>query len=149
MASTRIVSDSTVIDASPEQIFNLLADPRQHRRIDGSGMLQETLIGPDRLSLGATFGMKMKFVLPYRVTNTVVEFEENKSIAWQHLAKHTWRYELESYNGATLVTESWDWSSSPVAFPMELGKFPAKNKKAITASLARLKETIEAGQSAH
>jgi len=144
MPFERIVSDSIVIDASPEQVFDILADPRRHRLIDGSGSVQGTLSGPDRLSHGARFGMNMRIGLPYRITNTVIEYDENRRIAWQHWARHTWRYELEPAGAGVRVTESWDWSTSPVARVMELVRFPAKNKLAIRQTLIRLKQQSEA-----
>ncbi|MBA2390386.1 MAG: SRPBCC family protein [Geodermatophilaceae bacterium] len=144
MSSSRIVSDSIVIDSPPERIFDILADPRQHRLIDGSGALQGTVSGPERLSHGARFGMHMRIGLPYRVTNTVIEYDENRRIAWQHLARHTWRYELEPAADGVRVTESWDWSTSPVARLMEFARFPAKNKNSIRATLIRLKRAAEA-----
>lgn len=142
----RTVSDSIVVDAPAAVIFDLLADPQRHGAIDGSGSLLAPVQGPARLGLGDTFGMKMRIVLPYRVTNTVVEFELDRRIAWQHAARHVWRYEL-SPDGPdrTTVTETWDWSGSPVARPMELMKFPAKNTQSIRRTLRRLKQVIEDG----
>ncbi len=146
MSRERIVSESIQIAAPPEQVFDLLADPSRHRLIDGSGMLRGTISGPQRLHQGARFGVNMRMVLPYRVTNTVVEYEENRRIAWQHAARHTWRYELQpTADGGTSVTESWDWSASPVARPMELVKLPARNTLAIRQSLQRLKQVLESG----
>lgn len=145
MSRERIVSESIQIAAPPEEIFNLLADPRRHCLIDGSGMLRATISGPERLHQGARFGVNMRMVVPYRVTNTVVEFEEGRRIAWQHAARHTWRYELQpAADGGTSLTESWDWSASPVARPMELVKLPARNTVAIRQSLQRLKQVVEA-----
>lgn len=73
-----------LIDASPEVIFDVLADPAKHALIDGSGMLQEVNDSePNRLALGVTFGMGMKMGIRYSTVNTVVEFEENRRIAWQ------------------------------------------------------------------
>lgn len=145
MAADRVVSDSIVIDAPAAKIFDLLADPRRHGSIDGSGALRGTVSGPERLGLGDRFGMQMRIVLPYRVTNTVVEYEPDRRIAWQHVARHTWRYELSPAGpDQTTVTESWDWSGSPVARPMELMGFPAKNTQAIRRTLRRLKQVIEA-----
>lgn len=144
MAAPRIVSDSIVIAAPAEEIFEILADARKHQLIDGSGNLQGLLDAPERLTLGAKFGMDMKIGLPYRVRNRVVEFEEGRRIAWQHFARHTWRYELEPLDdGSTRVTESWDWSKSPVALPMELVGFPERNRVSIHKTLERLKEAVE------
>lgn len=90
-------------------IFDLIANPRNHQRIDGSGMLKGELRAPERLYLGASFGMKMKLITPYYIKNQVVEFEENRSIAWRHLLHNVWRYELIEIDPVTtLVIQSWD-----------------------------------------
>ena len=97
------------IKAPAKIIFDLIADPRNHQRIDGSGMLKGELKAPERLYLGAKFGMKMKFIIPYLIKNQVVEFEENKSIAWRHLMHNVWCYELiEIDPKTTLVIQTWD-----------------------------------------
>ena len=146
MASSRIISDSIVVDTSAEAIFTILADPSAHHEIDGSQSLQGATTSQNgrRLVLGDRFGMNMKIGLPYKVKNTVVEYDENRLIAWQHFAKHTWRYELDELApGRTRVTESWDWSGSPFARLMELAGFPDRNRKGIGASLVKLKALAE------
>ncbi len=146
MASPRIISDSIVVDTSAEAIFAILADPSAHSEIDGSQSLQGVTTSQTgrRLALGDRFGMNMKIGLPYKVKNTVVEYDENRLIAWQHFAKHTWRYELDELApGRTRVSESWDWSGSPVARLMELVGFPDRNRKGIGASLVKLKALAE------
>lgn len=146
MTSPRCVSDTIVIDATPEKIFAVLADPRRHQEIDGSSSVRGGVSGPPRLSLGATFGMRMQIVLPYRVTNTVAEFEEGRLIAWHHAGKARWRYELTAgVNGQTEVRESFDWSRSPLARGIELARFPVRNRTSIRQSLIRLKQLVEAG----
>jgi hypothetical protein len=69
------------------------------------------------LHLGSTFGMSMRAGVPYSMVNTVIEFEENKRIAWQTrppgvfgklFGGRIWRYELEPADGGTLVRETWD-----------------------------------------
>jgi len=90
-----------VIQAAPSKIFNILADPTSHALFDGSSTINKSISGPDRLSLGARFGMSMKIKVPYRITNEVVAFEENQKITWRHLMKWTWSYELVDLgNGA-------------------------------------------------
>jgi len=97
------------IKAPPKVIFDLIADPKSHTKIDGSGMLKGELKAPERLYLGASFGMKMRLGIPYIIKNTVLEFEENQSIAWRHLLHNVWRYELiEVDPRTTLVIQSWD-----------------------------------------
>ena len=144
----RLVSDSTTIDAPPAVVFAIVADPRQHPRIDGSGSLKGVITGPERLSAtGDTFGMDMKlFGLPYKIHNKVVELEQDRRIAWRHFGAHRWRYELEpTDDGGTLVTETWDATryTSVVFAGLRAAGFPERNRRGITATLARLKQVAE------
>jgi hypothetical protein len=136
---SRIVSRSTIVSAPAQMIFDLLADPRRHSEIDGSGSVQSAQINaPERLSLNATFGMQMKIGLPYKITNTVVEFEEGKTIAWRHFGGHIWRYILEPVDGGTNVTEQFDWNKSKSPLVLKLRKSPQDNAKSIEKTLANL-----------
>jgi uncharacterized protein YndB with AHSA1/START domain len=108
----KIITVERFIPAPAQQIFDLLADPRMHPVLDGSGTVQKSNDGnPERLSLGARFGMGMRLGGRYRVRNKVSEFEEGRRIAWHHFAHNVWRYELEPVDGGTRVRESFDWSS--------------------------------------
>lgn len=138
MAGERILSESIVIDVPAGRIFDLLADPRRHPLIDGSGSLRGSVVGPDRLERGSKFGMSMRMVLPYRVTNTVVEFDEGRRIGWRHFGRHVWRYELEPVNGATRVTETFDYANAIAPRVLELTKAPERNLTSIRATLDRL-----------
>ena len=145
--SPRVVSESVDIAAPPEVVFAILADPRQQSRIDGSGSVLGLLKGPDRLSKGATFGVDMKlFGVPYKIRNTVVEFEEGRRVAWRHFGGHRWRYVLEPTEGGTRVTESFDYSmyALPQRLLIELAGFPARNRAGIAGTLVKLKEAAEA-----
>lgn len=142
----RMVSVTREMDATPTAIFDLLADPSRHGDIDGSGMVLDVRKGPDRLELGAKFGMDMKMgPLPYRITSKVVEFEENRLIAWAHIGKHRWRYELEPLDGGerTRVTETFDWSTARIPKAIELAGYPKKHPANIEASLERLAALVE------
>lgn len=87
----------------------LFQTPANHPLMDGSGMVKGSVRGGSRLYLGAKFGMKMKYAVPYFIKNQVIEFREGKVIAWQHLLHNIWRYELTEIDAnTTLVTESWD-----------------------------------------
>lgn len=133
-----------VIDAPASDVFDVLADPSQHALIDGSGTVQGLVSGPERLSLGARFGMDMRIAVPYRTQNTVVEFEEGRLIAWCHPNRHRWRYELEPIDeGHTRVTETFDGRTA--LFPPSLLLIDAyrKNQIAVAKSLVRLKEYVE------
>lgn len=139
-APARVERRSVVVDAPAAQIFDLLADPRRHHEIDGSGTVREARVSaPERLSDGAKFGMKMKYGVPYRITNTVVDFVENEVIAWRHLGKHVWRYRLEALDdGRTKVTEEFDWRTAIFPPGLQLIKAPTENAVAIEKTLGRL-----------
>lgn len=131
---------SRVVNAPAERIFELIADPANHPLIDGSGsVLASHSTEPRRLELGARFGMDMKLGLPYKIRNTVVEFEDGSRIAWRHFNGHRWRWELRDLgDGRTEVTETFDWSTARFPKGIELVGFPARNRESIEASLQRL-----------
>lgn len=141
----RIVSAQIEIDAPPEVIFDILIQPRRHREIDGSQSVQAVIEGPERLSLGATFKMKMKIGFNYWVTNKVIVFEPNRRITWAHLLGNQWTYELTPLDGnRTLVRETnniraagWKASLSPAARKLSL------IQRSIAKSLVRLKKIAE------
>lgn len=135
---TRSVSRSVVVPVPPDEVFELLADPRKHAELDGSGTVKSALKAPPRLSKGATFGMRMRFGVPYVISNEVVEFEDGRRIAWRHIGHHVWRYELEPVDGGTRVTETFDWASARSPKALELLGYPARNAKAIEQTLDRL-----------
>lgn len=141
----RAISRSTDVAAPADRVFALVADPHQHRLFDGSGSLRGTISGPRRLELGSRFGMRMRIGLPYRIANTVVEFENERLIAWRHFHGHRWRYQLEPLDdGHTRVTETFDWSRARFPRALELFGAPRVNTTSIEETLPRLKQIAEA-----
>ena len=145
-----VVSVERVIPADADAIFGLLADPRRHRDIDGSGSVRDAKDLPDRLRLGSTFGMSMKQGVSYSTVNEVVEFEEGRRIAWRPSMKmfnwvsggRIWRYELEPVDGGTRVTETWDISKEKSKV---LVRPAAKKTRAnMEATLARVEAIVTA-----
>jgi uncharacterized protein YndB with AHSA1/START domain len=147
-----VVSVERVIPAPPKAIFDLLADANAHPRFDGSGTVREVRgEPPQRLSLGSTFGMSMRIGMPYRMANTVTEFEEDRRIAWQArppgiagrlFAGRTWRYELEPADGGTLVRESWDVSTDHQGAFLKRGALPERTRRNMEATLRRIEELL-------
>lgn len=140
---TRSLSRTILVDAPPSTVFRLLADPRRHADFDGSGTVKGRLRGPERLTHGAKFGMRMHYLAPYVITNTVVEFEQDSRIAWRHFGHHVWRYELRGVDGGTEVTETFDWAPARAPKILELAHIPEKNATSIEATLERLKRLAE------
>ncbi len=145
--ASNVISVSRVIPAPAQQIFDLLADPEMHPVLDGSGTVKASRGGnPGRLTLGAKFGMDMRIGAPYRITNEVVEFEEGKRIAWCHLARYVWRYELEPTDDgrSTRVTESFDPSKGRVpALAIKLVGFYRRNAAGMRKTLENIEEHLK------
>lgn len=143
-------SASTTIAAPAPVVFAILTDASQHSRIDGSGTVRSSTSAPERLELGSEFGMSMKMGAPYRIKNKVVEFEQDRLIAWRHMGLHRWRYELEpTADGGTLVTETWDLSHySPFGRKVLHGLFGKKTAAALRGTMTKLKAAAEADAAA-
>src|SRR5580658_1395291 len=148
-----VVSTERVIRADPDAIFGLLADASRHPDIDGSGTVKKVKSdAPVRLTLGATFGMSMKMGISYSMVNTVIEFEDNRRIAWQARppgvlgrvsAGRIWRYELERVEGGTRGRESWDISQDHQRRMLKLGGLPTKTETNMAKTLDRIAELTE------
>jgi hypothetical protein len=151
--SADTVSVERVIPVPPDDIFALLADPGRHHEIDGSGNVIETRgTPPQRLALGSEFGMSMHYFVPYAMKSRVIEYDENRRIAWQTVPVYKgtdrlaggriWRYELEPVEGGTLVRETWDISQEkPLTKPL-VARMKAKTLDNITRSLERLEHVL-------
>jgi hypothetical protein len=82
------------------------------------------------------------------MVNTIIEFDENRRIAWQTrppngiaqklVGGRIWRYELEPVDGGTRVRESWDISQERIKFMV--APLRGKTRKNMEATLARLAE---------
>lgn len=139
-----IISRAIVVKAPAEQVFEILANPRRHPDFDGSGSVRGAIAGPERLSMGAKFGMDMRLVVPYRISSQVKEFEEGRRIAWAHVGGHRWRYELEPLlDGSTRVTETFDATTARSARALKLMDAYNRNTRAIEETLPRLAALAE------
>lgn len=142
-SSQQQISVSRIIPADAQRIFDVIADPTLHHVIDGSGTVKGTSGSPRKLALGDKFSTKMHMIVPYRISNKVVEYSEGRRIAWAHLGGWRWRYELDPVTegpdaGSTLVTETFDWSTSKAGRYVEAMKFPSRNRKHLEQTLSRL-----------
>ncbi len=147
-ASSNEVSATRIIAADAQRIFDVVADPTLHHVIDGSGSVQGATGESRKLALGDKFATRMRIVVPYRISNKVVEYSEGRLIAWAHAGGWRWRYQFEpieegSDAGSTLVTETFDWSTSRFGAYVEVTKSPRKNAKNMESTLARLDAFVE------
>ncbi|MFC4587903.1 SRPBCC family protein [Sphaerisporangium corydalis] len=111
-------------------IFQILADPRRHLDLDGSGMLRGAVSEATVSGVGDVFVMRMYYPRhgDYEMNNHVVEYEKDRRIAWEPEAGrghpdassaaarwgHRWTFDLlPDGPGATIVTEIYDCSRVP------------------------------------
>jgi uncharacterized protein YndB with AHSA1/START domain len=148
MTSDTITVERT-INASPGEIFALIADAGRHAEIDGSGTVKGTRQPSRPLTLGTRFGMQMHMGVGYRTSNEVIEFEPDRRIAWQTtgmkglIGGRIWRYELEPTEGGTLVRESWDVSRDRQKFFLKRSRLAPAAKVGMRRTLERIAETLE------
>jgi uncharacterized protein YndB with AHSA1/START domain len=139
-----------VIPAPADKIFDLIADPRHHPEIDGSGSVRKAQDAPERLSLGAKFGMSMKLGIPYSMVSEVIEFEDGRRIAWQTRPPsplgarlgggRIWRYELDPVAEGTRVRETWDISEEKIKAIVRPAR--KKTRQAMEKTLARIEAIV-------
>jgi len=108
---TERVTASTTIEAAPEAVFAVLADPSAHADIDGTGWVRESLDDDRITAAGQVFRMAMYHPnhpdKDYKIANRVEVFDEPRAIAWQpgtespetgelSFGGWIWRYDLEA-----------------------------------------------------
>jgi hypothetical protein len=143
----KIKSARIIVQAKPSAVFSILNNPKRHREIDGSATITANISGPDELTLGSKFGMKMHLGINYQILNIVVEYKKDELIAWRHLGRWRWRYELVDLgNGSTEVTETFDGTYAPGIAQIWLNfrKAYPWTQLAVAKTLVRLKEVAEA-----
>ncbi|RZT86969.1 polyketide cyclase/dehydrase/lipid transport protein [Pseudonocardia sediminis] len=142
------------VDAGPEQLFALLADPARHTEIDGAGMLRGVEGGGGSVTgVGDQFFMNMdqEGLGEYRMRNTVTVYEENRAIGWApelypldalkdkigdiEPKGHTYTWELEPSGSGTRVTQTYDWSK--VTDEGFRGLFPRVSEEQLVETIER------------
>ena len=149
------ISVERVINAPAGEIFAMIADAGRHSSFDGSGTVHHSSEKSQPLELGSKFGMSMRgrpetLFVPYRTTNTVIEFEPDRRIAWQTrmgplgvIGGRIWRYELSPVEGGTLVRETWDVSQDRQRPMLRVGAMPKQAEDGMRATLERIAAILE------
>lgn len=145
-AAPRIVSASREVGASPERIFELIADPSRQPEWDGNDNLARADAGQRVLSVGDMFTMTLTNGSARE--NHVVEFEEGRRIAWRPAEPgrvppgHLWRWELEPIDESrTLVVHTYDWSE--LEDESRLDRARSTTGERLSASIDRLAAVVE------
>ena len=148
MTSDTITVERT-IKAPPAQIFALISDAGKHAEIDGSGSVRGTKRDSRPLELGTKFGMSMHMGFAYKTSNEVVEFEQDRRIAWKTtgakglIGGRIWRYELAPVDGGTLVKETWDVSQDKQKFFLKHSRMAPAAKVGMRKTLERIASILE------
>ena len=145
------VCRSVEVGATPSELFAIVADPRRHPELDGSGTVIDNAKAPAKLTAGSRFSTKMRmFGLPYRITSTVTVFTPDSSIEWRHPVGHHWRWEFEQVGpGRTRVTETFDYRDAGawknrLKYYDRMG-FARANARGIEATLLKLRDRYPLG----
>ena len=151
--ATDTITVERQIAAPPEAIFALVADASRHRDIDGSGTVRDAKGAANVLKAGCTVGMAVAWGVPYSMVNTVIEFEQDRRIAWQTrgpgplgkvMGGRIWRYELEPSEGGTLVKETWDISQESALGKPGVRRLADMTRKNMEKTLARIEALVTA-----
>ena len=140
------VSRSVEVHAPAADLFAIVADPRRHHELDGSGTVGDNLRAPHRLVAGARFTTKMTmFGVPYRITSTVTAMKPNELIEWRHPVGHHWRWEFAATTPTiTRVTETFDYRDTGLLKDRlkyyERTGFAKRNAAGIEATLTKLRD---------
>ena len=145
-SEVRIVSTTRTVRASPETVFELIADPSLQPRWDGNDNLGSAVDGQRVRAVGDVFAMTLTKGSVRE--NHVVEFEEGRLIAWrpsepgQEPPGHLWRGEVAPTDGgASLVTHTYDWTH--LDDEQRLPRARATTEERLAASVERLAALAE------
>ena len=148
---------STPIDAAPEAVFAVLADPSAHAKIDGTGWVRESLDHERITTAGQVFRMAMHHDnhpdKDYKMANRVEVFDEPRAVAWRpgqespetgelSFGGWIWRYDLEATGPSrTTVTLTYNWSAVPPEI-REYIQFPPFGQDHLDNSLQHLSDLV-------
>jgi hypothetical protein len=159
--SNENVTVSATVKASAETVFAVLADPRTHAAIDGTGWVREPFDGDHLTEVGQVFQVAMYHEghpnKDYEIANTVRVIDPPRTICWEPgtyeedgTLSHggwTWRYDLAPTDESTTeVTLTYDWSQAS-AQAREFIQFPPFAVEHLHNSLAHLADLAAARHS--
>lgn len=149
------LSVTAVVNAPPEAVFDVLADPATHSAIDGTGWVCESLDAERLTEPDQIFRMAMYHPNHpnghYEMANRIVVLDRPSAISWEpgydeagdgnlQFGGWVWRYDLTlAGRSETEVTLTYDWSAVP-QFIREYIQFPPFSPDHLRRSLQHLAE---------
>lgn len=140
------------IDASNAEIFEVLSNPDNHHKIDGSGFVRSVDTADRIQGTGQVFTMNMSgphMGGDYQTDNHVTGFDDGQLVAWQSTPAGTepygwewvWRLQSEGPN-LTTVTLTYDWSKVTDKEILEKVSFPLVTEEQLEESLNNLAAAV-------
>ena len=151
-----VYSESLVIPASGEVLWESLTDPSSHAALDEWGTVGAPVSTEPLHGAGQVFTMNMRYddgqsVHHYRSDNHVTVFEPGRAVAWMTSIEGeqplgwTWRYDLEPVADGTEVTLTYDWTETSEKNLERFG-VPTRTPDELLGSLHRLSDLVAPGQ---
>lgn len=154
MSEAEQIKVTRTVDAPPEAVFAVLADPARHIEIDGTGFVRGVVKGAPIEAVGDEFLMLMDNPIlgQYQVLNRVHVFEPGRTIGWSpslyppgeyadkigdvNAIGHTFTRELAPSGNGTEITQTYDWSGA--ADPGFKALLPLLNEQQLLESVDKV-----------
>jgi hypothetical protein len=110
------VTESRDIDAPAARIFSVVRDPAMHPEVDGSGMLRSAGDNKPVTQAGDVFYINMVHwdLGNYVMANHVVEFEQDRLIAWEPVVD-SWENSKYQASVGQPGLRNWGWQLEPLS----------------------------------
>jgi uncharacterized protein YndB with AHSA1/START domain len=156
MSDAEQIKVTRTVDAAPDAVFAVLADPQRHLEIDGSGFMRSIAKGGPIGAVGDEFVVSMNNPVlgDYQVLNRVHAYEPGRTIGWSPslyppggyadklgdmvTTGHSFTWELAPSGSGTEVTQTYDWSG--VADPGFRSLFPLLKEEQLLDSIGKVGE---------
>ena len=154
MSGAEQIKVTRTVDASPDAVFAVLADPARHTEVDGTGFIRGVVKGGPITGVGDEFlmGMGNPILGEYEVLNRVHVFEPGRRIGWSPslhppgayadklgdiaTTGHSFTWELAPSGSGTEITQTYDWSG--VADPGFKALLPLLNEQQLLDSIDKV-----------
>lgn len=152
MSDDTSITVSRTIDASTQDVFDVLTRPDRHAELDGSGFVKGDEKSDRITGTGQTFTMNMSgphMGGDYQTENHVTGYDPNHLVAWQTAPagqeppgwEWVWRLQAEG-SEATEVTLTYDWSKVTDPEVLKQVSFPLVERSQLEDSLDKLAAAV-------
>jgi uncharacterized protein YndB with AHSA1/START domain len=152
MSTDTSIAVQRTINASSQDLFDVLSNPQRHPELDGSGFVVSDEKTDRITGTGQVFRMNMTgdhMGGDYQTDNTVTGYEKNHLLAWQTAPADTdppgweWVWQLEAQGSdSTAVTLTYDWSKVTDQGMLAKVHFPLVPESALEDSLGNLASAV-------